>query len=291
MRKLVIGIREGILARKQAQTIMYDILKDNKDVTVELQSILTKGDELKTGIQDELEAKGMFVYELIEKVKNNEFDLCVCRLKDFPEDFIDENIQITYYKRNAVNDVIIFNKKFLKMYKNVNEAIENIKKISLSSNVRKLQIKSNIKKVNIIDSRDNIKIRLMNLENGIYDAVLVAKSTIDIIEEKFDYKFSIEEIIPQTYQGIVCIVSRKDELVDVLCKLEDYRTKQMKQYEEYIIKNIKYKIKSVVVVIKDDFVEISGLISLDNYNYDKYYLSGNIDNIDNLVEEFIQKIN
>lgn len=291
MRKLVIGIREGILARKQAQTIMYDILKDNKDVTVELQSILTKGDELKTGIQDELEAKGMFVYELIEKVKNNEFDLCVCRLKDFPEDFIDENIQITYYKRNAVNDVIIFNKKFLKMYKNVNEAIENIKKISLSSNVRKLQIKSNIKKVNIIDSRDNIKIRLMNLENGIYDAVLVAKSTIDIIEEKFDYKFSIEEIVPQTYQGIVCIVSRKDELVDVLCKLEDYRTKQMKQYEEYIIKNIKYKIKSVVVVIKDDFVEISGLVSLDNYNYDKYYLSGNIDNIDNLVEEFIQKIN
>ena len=251
--KIIIGSRGSKLALIYANKVKKEIIK-NLSVKVEIKSITTEGDTNQKDRLSELGGKGMFSKKIEIELLENKIDLAVHALKDMPSIETDGLITNCFLKRNYPNEILI-SKNNIKFDELKSKSI-----IGTSSFRREyqLQMKRNDLIYKLI--RGNVDTRIKKLNDGLYDAIILAKAGIDSLNlnQHITQEFSVEEIIPSVGQGVIAIQCRKndDELHKLLKKLNHEATSICVKAERELLKTLEGDCNTPI-----------GAISILNKNY------------------------
>jgi len=217
-----IGTRASLLAMAQSTNIKNLIEAKYPDVTVELVNIVTKGDKILDVPLAKVGGKGLFVKELEDAMLQNEVDLAVHSMKDVPAELPDGLHLGIITKREDPRDAFVSNK-----YKTLAELPEGAK-VGTSSLRRKSQLGLMRKDLLIEDLRGNVGTRLRKLDEGQYDAIILAAAGLNRLElsDRITSYFDPSDMLPAVGQGAVGIELRKadTELLEALSFLIDETT-------------------------------------------------------------------
>lgn len=223
MKKLIkIGTRASLLALTQSTHIKEQIEKQYPDTTVELVKIVTQGDKIVDVPLAKVGGKGLFVKEIEEAMLRKEIDLAVHSMKDVPAELPEELHIGVVTKREDPRDAFLSKK-----YKSVDDLPQGAK-VGTSSLRRKSQLADLRPDLVIEDLRGNLDTRLRKLEEGMYDAIILATAGLNRLKwsDNITSYFSQEQMLPAVAQGAVGIEMRKSdtELLEGLTFLADEQT-------------------------------------------------------------------
>ncbi|MCI6642140.1 MULTISPECIES: hydroxymethylbilane synthase [Campylobacter] len=214
MNKLRIATRGSALALWQSKYIQ-NLIENNTEIEVELQSIKTKGDVILDTPLAKIGGKGLFTKELEESMLRGESDLAVHSLKDVPVVFPKGLILTAISEREDVRDSFVSEK-----FASFNELPKGAK-VGTTSLRRKMQLLIKRPDLKIISLRGNINTRLRKLKENEFDAIILASAglkRLNLMENiKYFVPFSLDEMIPAMGQGalgIECV--DKSEVIEIL---------------------------------------------------------------------------
>ena len=225
--KIIIGTRGSILALAQAEKVKemliakYDELRKKEDfkgisdfnknesLTIELKIIVTTGDK---DLRDFDKIKGttqkeLFVKEIEKEMLENKIDFAVHSLKDMPQQTPEGLLNACFPLREDNRDVIVS-----KSGKKLNELRE--KSVIGTGSIRREMELLNLRKDIIIKPiRGNIHTRLKKLDNGEYDAIILAAAGLKRtgLSDRITEYFEDEVFMPAPGQGILCIQCREND--------------------------------------------------------------------------------
>ncbi len=219
MQKLIrIGTRKSLLALAQSNGIKAQIEGKYPETTVELNKILTKGDKILDVPLAKVGGKGLFVKELEEAILSGVADMAVHSMKDVPAALPTGLHLGIITKREDPRDAFVSNQ-----HKTFRELPQGAK-IGTSSLRRRAQLAVLRPDLVIEDLRGNLDTRLRKLDEGQYDAIILAAAGLNRLNlsERIAYFFDPSEMLPAVGQGAVGIELRSadKELLDGLSFLD-----------------------------------------------------------------------
>lgn len=205
MQKLIrIGTRGSLLALTQSNWIKGLIEQQYPGITVELVKIVTKGDKILDVPLAKVGGKGLFVKEIEDALLSNEVDIAVHSMKDVPAE-LPEGLHIGIItKRENPFDAFISAKS-----KTVEDLPQGAK-VGTSSLRRKSQLAAIRPDLVIEDLRGNLDTRLRKLDEGQYEAIILAAAGLNRLKlsDRASSYFTAENMIPAVAQGAVGIELR-----------------------------------------------------------------------------------
>jgi len=222
--KLRIATRSSPLAQWQASHVKDQLCQIHSDLEVELVNIKTEGDKILDTTLSNVGGKGLFTKELEEALLSNSADIAVHSMKDVTIDIPSGLTLSTMMKREDPRDVFISNE-----YKSLMDLPPGAR-VGTSSLRRQCQIKAKRPDLEIQDLRGNIGTRLRKLDDGIYDAIILAAAGVKRLGVKHVVKeyLDIKTLLPAIGQGVIGIEVRKNDLDvhDLVRPLNDSLTQQ-----------------------------------------------------------------
>ncbi|WP_028863487.1 hydroxymethylbilane synthase [Psychromonas aquimarina] len=218
-----IATRHSPLAMWQANFVKAELLKYHPNLTVELLPMKTKGDKILDTPLAKVGGKGLFVKELEVAMLEGRADIAVHSMKDVPVDF-PEGLGLTVIcKREDPRDAFVSN------HFNSLEQLPQGAVVGTSSLRRQCQIRELRPDLIIKDLRGNVNTRLRKLDDGEYDAIILAAAGLIRLEMQNRIAAYIEPEIslPAVGQGAVGIECRLDDqqTIALLKPLEDTVTR------------------------------------------------------------------
>jgi hydroxymethylbilane synthase len=215
--KLIIGSRGSDLALWQANFIKGEIRKANKDISIEIKIIHTKGDKILDVALSKIGDKGLFTKELEYKLLNDEIDVAVHSLKDLQTD-IPQGLKLAAVtERHAVEDVLIARKKGIKI-----DGLPEGAVVATGSLRRRAQIKHLRPDIKIVELRGNVPTRIEKFLNSNWDAIILARAGVERLRLKKHISSIIdkETILPAVGQGALGIeIKKNNTFADKIVKL------------------------------------------------------------------------
>ncbi|PWT81301.1 MAG: hydroxymethylbilane synthase [Acidobacteria bacterium] len=210
-RRLVIGSRGSKLALAQAITIRDQLSAANPEITIDIEVIKTTGD-VKTDPLSIIGGKGVFTKELEQALLDGRIDVAVHSLKDLPT-IVPEKLWLSAIckRENAHDAIVMRNDSF---GDNISiRSLPNAAVIGTSSPRRAAQLKYLRPDVTIRDLRGNIDTRLRKLDEGGYDALILAAAGLHRLNmaNRITAIISSEEMLPAVSQGAIGIETRESD--------------------------------------------------------------------------------
>jgi hydroxymethylbilane synthase len=207
MNKIRIATRESALALWQTEYVKKLLLSHFPDVDVEIIGMTTRGDKILDVPLAKVGGKGLFVKELETALFNKTADIAVHSMKDVPMELPDGLTIPTICERADPRDAFVSND-----YQNL-ESMPAGAKLGTSSVRRKSQISALRPDLDYVDLRGNVGTRLRKLDEGNYDAILLAVAGLERLElaNRIAERLAIETSIPAAGQGAVGIECRSDD--------------------------------------------------------------------------------
>ena len=233
--KIRIGTRKSKLAIVQTQMVALKIREEFPDIEIEIVHISTTGDKILDKPLTAIGGKGVFVSEIEKALLNSEIDIAVHSAKDLPVNLA-EGLEISgVLKRGNYRDTFVTKR---------NRKTENNSAFTVGTGSlrRRLNLQKICPDVSFKDIRGNVDTRLNKLENGEYDAIILAAAGLERLgfhkDERFDFKFfDYNEFLPAPCQGIIAIESRQNDFVTPITKqINDEKTFFSFETEKYILK-------------------------------------------------------
>ena len=210
---LRIGTRQSLLALWQSNHIAACLRKQYPECEVVLKKIVTKGDRILDVPLAQIGGKGLFTKEIEEDLLSGEVDLAVHSLKDMPT-VLPEGLCLTAITERAnVGDAFVSNK-----YDSFAELPLGAV-VGTSSLRRKAQLLAARPDLTIRDLRGNVDTRLRKLDEGLYDAVILAAAGL----ERLGHGDRIKDIIPSS----VCLPAVGQGALAIECRTADAEVRQM----------------------------------------------------------------
>lgn len=217
-----IATRQSPLALWQAEYVKAELEKHHPGIQVELLGFTTKGDVLLDSPLSKIGGKGLFVKELEVAMLANEADIAVHSMKDVPMEF-PEGLGLTVIcPREKPTDAFVSNK-----YKTLDELPEG-SVVGTSSLRREAQLRARRPDLQIKTLRGNVNTRLRKLDEGQYDAIILATAGLLRLEmaDRIASEITPEQSLPAGGQGAVGIECRTDDqtTIDLLKPLHHQTT-------------------------------------------------------------------
>ena len=215
--KIRIATRKSALALWQAEHVAA-LLEQLPEVgAVELVPLSTRGDEILDRSLQKIGGKGLFIKELEVAMQQGDADIAVHSMKDVPAD-MPKGFCIAAMLERANHADALVSPEGRQLADLPEGAL-----IGSSSLRRQAQLKMMRPDLRIEPLRGNVNTRLAKLDDGNYDAIILAAAGLERLEfsERISQLFSPEEMLPAAAQGVVgieCLESR-GELRDVLAQL------------------------------------------------------------------------
>src|ERR1043166_7255992 len=209
-RQLVIGSRGSKLALWQAEQAR-DALLPQLDVRIE--AIKTTGD-VKSDPLSVIGGKGVLTKELEDALLDGRIDIAVHSLKDLPTVLADGLTISAICEREDPRDALVLRAE------STVDAIENLRRgaiVGTSSQRRVAQLRSWRDDLVIEDLRGNVDTRIRKLDEGQYDAVILASAGLVRlgVKERISLRIPISRMLPAVGQGAIAIETRSDDDVAV----------------------------------------------------------------------------
>ena len=202
-----IGTRKSPLALWQAYYVRDAILKHAPEIQVELVEIVSEGDKhLETPLA-KIGGKGLFLKELETALLDGSVDIAVHSMKDVTV-HLPEGLHIPVIcEREDPRDAFVSNH-----YASLAQLPDGAK-VGTCSLRRKSQIAAKYPKLELIDLRGNVNTRLARLDNGDFDAIILAAAGLMRLEfnQRIAAFIEPEEMLPAVGQGAVGVECRQGD--------------------------------------------------------------------------------
>ncbi|MCG6887469.1 MAG: hydroxymethylbilane synthase [Proteobacteria bacterium] len=204
---LRIATRKSQLALWQAHYVRDLLVQLNPDLEVELVKMTTQGDKILDTPLAKVGGKGLFVKELETGLLGGDADLAVHSMKDVPVALPDGLHLAAICPREDPRDAFVSNQY---------ERFEDLPagaRLGTSSLRRQSQLAARRPDLEIISLRGNVNTRLQKLDDGNYDAIILAAAgliRLDMAARITEF-LSPELSLPAIGQGAVGIECRADD--------------------------------------------------------------------------------
>jgi len=202
-----IATRKSALALWQAEYVKAQLEHFHPGINVELVPMTTKGDIILDTPLAKVGGKGLFVKELEVAMLEGRADIAVHSMKDVPVEFPEGLGLEVICPREDPRDAFVSN-----TIKSFDELPQGAV-VGTSSLRRQCQIKALRPDLKIRDLRGNVNTRLKKLDNGEYDAIILAAAGLIRLEMPARIQEFIEPevMLPANGQGAVGIECRTDD--------------------------------------------------------------------------------
>ena len=214
---LRIATRQSPLALWQANFVKAELEKYHPNLTVELVTMVTKGDVILDTPLAKIGGKGLFVKELELALLDEPADIAVHSMKDGPLSFPEGLGLAVICEREDPRDAFVSNR-----YASLAELPEGAI-VGTSSLRRQCQLMAAYPHLTVKSLRGNVGTRLSKLDNGEYDAIILASAGLIRLgmPERIKSFISVEDSLPAAGQGAVGIETRVNDtrVLNYLAKL------------------------------------------------------------------------
>ena len=262
-KKLKVGTRESILARRQTDIALDALSAKFPGMQFEIIAVKAMGDKNLNKPLAELGGRGVFVKELEDALLDRRVDFVVHSLKDLPTESIAGLELAATLNRADPRDVFVSkgNLKFADLPAG--------SKIATSSRRRAAQLSVARKDLVFTDIRGNIQTRLKKHDDGACDAMVLAAAGLlrmgldQRIAEYFDYDFCI----PAVGQGALAIECRSDDenVLDVLSDINEALVWDCIQAERAFLNTIgggcSVPVGAIARIIEGDKIELVACVA------------------------------
>lgn len=219
----VIATRESPLAMWQALHIQRVLRERYPEANVELLGMTTRGDQILDKTLSKVGGKGLFVKELEAAMQQGKADLAVHSLKDVPMELPEGFELACVSEREDPRDAFV-SPKYVSLDEMPAGSI-----VGTASLRRELMVRMNYPHLEVRPIRGNVGTRLRKLDEGEFDALVMAAAGL----KRLELGERIRSIIPDTVslpspgQGAlgIEILAGNDELREALSFINDPETR------------------------------------------------------------------
>ncbi|MGE4398113.1 MAG: hydroxymethylbilane synthase [Campylobacterales bacterium] len=265
MKKLIIATRASKLALWQSNHIKSVLEAAHPGLEVELKPIKTTGDKILDTPLALIGGKGLFTKELEEDMLSGGSHMAVHSLKDVPTKFPDGLVLAAVTKREDPRDC------FLSFKYATLEELPQGAVVGTTSLRRRMQLKAVRPDLSIKDLRGNIDTRLKKLEDGEFDAIILATAGIKRLGLIDGVKFAVpierDVMTPSMGQAALGIESiDNDEVIELLSVLNDedamIETTIERDFVDTLEGGCQVPIGVNAKIMDDDRVEVLAIIGM-----------------------------
>jgi hydroxymethylbilane synthase len=261
-KKIKLATRKSLLALTQSTWVKEQIERHHPGVAVELVKITTTGDKILDVPLAKVGGKGLFVKEIEDALLDGRADLAVHSMKDVPTE-LPEGLHLGIVpERENPRDAFVSRK-----YRDVSD-LPHGAKVGTSSLRRKSQLARLRPDLMIEDLRGNLDTRLRKLDEGKYDAIVLAAAGLNRLgmADRITALLSPEQMLPAIGQGALGIELRRDddELFAVLSFLNHPATVTAVAAERSFLQRLEGGCQVPIgahATIEGDTVTLTGLIA------------------------------
>lgn len=201
---LVIATRESRLALWQAEHVQA--LLRQRGLSVELLGMTTKGDQILDRTLSKVGGKGLFVKELEVALEEGRAHIAVHSLKDVPMELPAGFALACVMEREDPRDAFV-SPHYASLAQLPQGAV-----VGTSSLRRQVLLHALRPDLKIVPLRGNLDTRLRKLDEGQYDAIVLAAAGLKRLkmDERIRSIFAPEEMLPAAGQGALGIEIRSD---------------------------------------------------------------------------------
>lgn len=263
MRIVRIATRKSPLALWQAEYVKANLLQHHPQLSVELVTFTTQGDKILDTPLAKIGGKGLFVKELEQAMLAGDADIAVHSMKDVPMEYPEGLAITTICEREDPTDAFVSNRF---------SCLEDLPLgaiVGTSSLRRQCQLRALRPDLIINDLRGNVGTRLGRLDNGEYDAIILASAGLKRLGLEQRIAQSLTQLLPAVGQGAVGIEARSNdaELLALLAPLHHLPTAICVQAERAMNRRLQGGCQ----------VPIAGFATLDNQQLSLKALVGSVD--------------
>ncbi|MBU2675485.1 MAG: hydroxymethylbilane synthase [Gammaproteobacteria bacterium] len=258
-----IATRKSALALWQANHVAALLLALPEVEDVTLVPLSTRGDEILDRSLQKIGGKGLFIKELEVSMQKGAADIAVHSMKDVPADMPDGFCVAAVLERANHADALV--------------ALDGVQLRDLprgalvgsSSLRRQAQLKMMRPDLRIEPLRGNVNTRLAKLQNGDYDAIILAAAGLERLElqQHISQQFLPSEMLPAAAQGVVGVecLSDNSSLRTVLGQLNHATTVRTTLAERAIAKTLQADCQSPVAtyaIVDGTELSMTALVAL-----------------------------
>ena len=260
-KKLVIASRESMLAMWQAEHIKGRLKALYPDCEVEILGMTTRGDQILDRTLSKIGGKGLFIKELEQALQDGRADLAVHSIKDVPMELPEGFALAAIGERASPFDAFVSNQ-----YARLEEMPEG-SIVGTSSLRREAQLRAKFPHLTIKPLRGNVQTRLSKLDNGDYDAVILAAAGLQRLglDGRIREILSPADSLPAAGQGAlgIEIAARRTDLADILRPLNHEETAACVTAERALARALGGSCQvplAAYCVMKDGLLTLNGLV-------------------------------
>jgi len=262
---LKIATRKSPLALWQAEHVKTRLEMHHPDLNIELVKMTTQGDQILNSPLSKIGGKGLFIKELEVGMMEGVADIAVHSMKDMPYEIPQGFALGAILKRENPFDAFVSNH-----FDSIDD-LPQCAKVGTCSMRRIVQLKAIRPDLEILDLRGNVNTRLKKLDDGEYDAIILACAGLIRLgfEDRIKQQISPEQSLPAVGQGAVGIEIRENdqEILDLITPLIDIETTHRVSAERAMNEKLEGGCS----------VPIAGFSTIDNNQMTLTGLVGNVD--------------
>jgi len=275
LKNLIIGSRASKLARAQAN-LVKDLLKERYPVLdIVIKTIKTTGDKILDLSLDKIGDQGVFTKEIEAALLAGDIDLAVHSMKDLPVEIAAGLKIAAVTPREDPRDILISPKGY-----NL-KSLPQKSRVGTSSLRRRAQLLHLRPDLLVMDLRGNLDTRVRKLNDGLYEAIVLAYAGVKRLGLKLSMSLiSLEEVLPQAGQGALGIEIRqgREDIEEIAKILDEASSHLCIDAERAVLSGLGGGCHAPIGVyarIEDDIIIINaGVFSLDGKVVIKDKISG-----------------
>ncbi|HEY6641722.1 hydroxymethylbilane synthase [Povalibacter sp.] len=206
-RPLRIATRQSRLALWQAEHVAAQLRERHHDMEVVLVPMTTQGDRVLDRPLAQVGGKGLFIKELEMAIAEDRADIAVHSMKDVPSELPPGMTLAAMLPRADARDAFV-SQRFADY-----QSLPQGARIGTSSLRRQSQLKALRPDLEILPLRGNVETRLRKLDEGHYDAIILAAAGLTRLGyiQRITQYMDVGQSLPAVGQGIVGIECRADD--------------------------------------------------------------------------------
>lgn len=224
-----VGTRGSMLALAQTELVIKALKERFPQIDFQMVTMSTRGDRDTSRALLEFGGKAVFVEEFEEAILKGDIDIAVHSAKDMPMEIMEGLTISGTLPRACPQDVFIY--KSGRSFDRNDSFV-----VGTSSLRRQYQIRDMYPNAVCKNLRGNVGTRIQKLEDGEYDAIILAAAglerlgiidgsagCLEVQKEKLTFRYlSIESMLPAACQGIIAIETRTSgEVYDMVRAIND----------------------------------------------------------------------
>ena len=260
--KIRIATRKSKLALCQVE-----ILKSYFDLGIETEilEVITSGDQILNKSLSEIGGKGLFIKELEKFILDGSADIAVHSMKDMETEIAQNTVISAVLPRGDRSDIL------LGKYSTLDDLPYNA--VIGTSSVRRAAFTKSYRPDLVIKLlRGNVETRIQKLEDGLFDAIILAKAGLDRLKINVGTQIPSDIMPPAATQGAIAIQSTTNrnnkyekDLNNYLLNINDNETYFETLAERSLLKTLDGSCRSPIsasaYIIENDRLKLYGAIA------------------------------